>query len=138
LLDVRHAPTAIEFCVAAKFRDCQQRKRGAADIAGNSAPAQDALDRGTFSTIFGSRRRFVAAPYPTDDGNDAHGYHSKRTHCGEAAAKALARTKKNEQEENAPGRGIDLIDAVKEASKLGKKAPWSSLCSIHRAILPRQ
>jgi hypothetical protein len=114
---------------------CQQRKRRSADIAGNSAPAQDALDRGTFSTIFCSRRRrFVAAPYPTDDGNDDQGYRTKRTHCGEAAARALARTQYSEQKENTACRSVDPIEAVAEAPILRKKAPSSFLCSPHRAI----
>lgn len=91
--------------------------------------------RGTFSTIFRSRRRrFVAAPYPTDDGNDEHSYRSKATHSGEAAAKALARTQYKEQEENTPCRSVDLIEAVKEALNLSHKAPSSFLCSPHRAI----
>src|SRR6266852_166806 len=112
---------------------CQQRKRGSADIA--SAPARGALDRSTFSTIFCSRRRrFVAAPYPTDDGNDDHSYRSKSTHSGEAAARALARTQYGEQEENTPCRSVDPIEAVKEALNLSNKAPSSFLCFPHRAI----
>ena len=88
-----------------------------------------------FSMVFCSRRqRFVAASYPAEDGNDDHGYRSERTYCSEDAAKALGGAQQNEQEENAPGCGIDLIDAVKEAPNLGKKAPSASLCSIHRAI----
>jgi hypothetical protein len=117
------------------YASCQQRKRRSADIAGNYAPAQDALDRGTFSTIFCSRRRrFVAAPYPTDDGNDDQGYRSKRTHRGEAAARALARTQYSEQEEHTPCRSVDPIEAAAEAPILSKKAPSSFLYSPHRAI----
>jgi hypothetical protein len=101
----------------------------------HSAPARGSLDRGTFSTIFCSRRRrFVAAPYPTDDGNHDHSYRSKSTHSGEAAAKALARTQYSEQEENTPCRSVDLIEAVAEAPILSNKAPSSFLCSHHRAI----
>jgi hypothetical protein len=52
---------------------------------------------------------------------------SKRTHCGEAAAKALARTHQKEQDEN-------THEAVKEALSFSNKAPSSFLYSIHRAI----
>jgi hypothetical protein len=69
------------------------------------------------------RRRFVAASYPADDGNDDHCYRSKRTYCSKDAERALGGAQENEQEENASCRGIDLIDAVKEAPNLGEKAP---------------
>jgi hypothetical protein len=106
------------------YASCQQRRV--------RRPARGALDRGTFSTIFCSRRRrFVAAPYPTDDGNDDHSYRSKSTHSGEVAAKALARTQYSEQEENTPCRSVDLIEAVAEAPILSNKAPSSFLCSPH-------